>query len=68
MTGSYKWNAQLHAEETAEKEFGEDVEFWDLPEETRTRLYSEALELCSEKAEAQAEWRRDQRMEEAYGH
>ena len=61
MTGSYAWNAQLHAEEAAEKEFGKD--FYDLPEATRTRLYSEALELCAEKAVAQAEWRRDQGRE-----
>ena len=65
MTGSYKWNAQLHAEEAAAEEFGEDVEFYDLPEETRTRLYNEALQLCAEKREAKAEWRRDQGREAA---
>ena len=63
MTGSYKWNAQLHAEEAAALEFGENVDYFSLPEETRMRLYSEALELCAEKREAEAEWRRDQQRE-----
>ena len=63
MTGPYKWNAQLHAEEAAALEFGKD--FYDLPEETRTRLYNEALQLCAEQREAEAEWRRDRGREVA---
>lgn len=59
MTSDYKYRAQMRAEEAAADEFGEDVDFFALPEAKRHALYREGLEVVVEEMEARAEWERD---------
>ena len=65
MTSDYKWKAQMFAEDLAAQEYGEDKDFFTLPEEKRAEFYNAGMEIVVEKMTARAEWEADRRRERA---
>jgi hypothetical protein len=61
MSGDYKYDAQVLAEEWADQRYG--LEFYDLPKDTQGELYEEALNYNAEKMLAAADYRRKAQKE-----
>lgn len=57
MSGDYKWDIQVRAEELAMDRYG--IEFYELPEHRRDSIYREAMTDWSEGLAAKADWLND---------
>lgn len=63
MSSDYKYEAQVRAEELAEQEHGENVDFYSLSTDEQNRLYQEGLDIVYERMAARADWLRDRAKE-----
>ena len=61
MSGDYKYEMQMLAEAAAEEEYGMD--FYDLPEDVRHKVFSAAEETYFENRAHEADLMRDRMMD-----